>query len=172
VSQAAVLIPVKAFAGAKQRLSGQLSASQRSDMAQLLGAIVIAAAAPLPVFVVCDDDDVASWAIAHGALVSRQDGGGLNGALSGALLDLAVEGYDHAVIVHADLPHAHDLAAFVEVDTIVLVPDRHRDGTNVMSFPLIADIGPQYGAASSLRRSYAQRSAREGGRLRRSRLGH
>jgi 2-phospho-L-lactate guanylyltransferase (CobY/MobA/RfbA family) len=123
VSQAAVLVPVKAFAGAKQRLSDQLSPTQRSDMARLLGGIVIGAAAPLPVFVVCDDEDVARWALSHGAMVSRQDGEGLNGALRGALIDLERDGYDHAVIVHADLPHAHGLAAFVELDTIVIVPD-------------------------------------------------
>jgi 2-phospho-L-lactate/phosphoenolpyruvate guanylyltransferase len=117
-------------------------------MARVLSAIVIAAAAPLPVFVVCDDDEVAQWAIVHGAHVSRQDGSGLNGALTGALDDLRVADYDHVVIVHADLPHAHDLAALVTDDTITLVPDRHGDGTNVLSAPLAAHIAPQYGAAS------------------------
>jgi 2-phospho-L-lactate/phosphoenolpyruvate guanylyltransferase len=148
VSGAAVLIPVKAFASAKQRLSTQLSAAQRIEMAHMLGSIVIAAAAPLPVFVVCDDDEVAQWATANGAGVSRQDGTGLNGALFGALVDVARFGFDHAVIVHADLPHAHDLIDFVVADTIVLVPDRHGDGTNVLSMPLPAPLTPRYGASS------------------------
>ena len=50
-----VLIPIKAFHAAKQRLSPDLDPSQRADLARWMAAEVIAAAAPLPVVVVCDD---------------------------------------------------------------------------------------------------------------------
>ena len=41
----------------------------------------LAAAAPLPAFVACDDERVAEWAEAHGAHVSWGPGLGLNGAI-------------------------------------------------------------------------------------------
>ena len=56
----AVLIPVKAFADAKVRLEKVLDADARSALARRMAETVVAAAAPLPVTVVCDDDEVAS----------------------------------------------------------------------------------------------------------------
>jgi len=57
----AVLIPVKAFGAAKGRLAEVLDGQARADLARSMATIVVAAAAPLPVTVVCDDDDVDAW---------------------------------------------------------------------------------------------------------------
>ena len=68
-SAAAVIVPVKAFRLAKVRLAPALSATERDDLARRMAEQVVGAAAPLPVAVVCDDDDVRAWAEAHGARV-------------------------------------------------------------------------------------------------------
>ena len=52
-----MLVPVKAFAEAKARLAPALDAGQRERLARAMAEHVVAAAAPLPVSVVCDDED-------------------------------------------------------------------------------------------------------------------
>ena len=46
-----------------------------------MAAQVVAACVPLPVAVVCDDQDVAQWASELGATVMWEPGQGLNGAV-------------------------------------------------------------------------------------------
>ena len=66
------------------------------------------AAAGLPVFVACDDDDVARWADGawRGVLGARA---GLNGAVDAGRATVAGKGFDHVVIAHSDLPLARTL---------------------------------------------------------------
>lgn len=51
----AVLVPVKSFAAAKQRLGSALSDLERRELVRSMAERVLLAAAPLPVAVVCDD---------------------------------------------------------------------------------------------------------------------
>ncbi|HTT86744.1 MAG TPA: hypothetical protein VMF60_05225, partial [Acidimicrobiales bacterium] len=53
-----VLIPVKAFAAGKARLSPTLDPVRRAELSRLMATRVLEAAGPLPVAVVCDDDEV------------------------------------------------------------------------------------------------------------------
>jgi 2-phospho-L-lactate guanylyltransferase len=100
---------------------------------------VLAAAAPLPVVVACDDRGVADWAEALGASVEWTPGVGLNGAVQQGFASLADAGFDVVVVAHADLPHAAGLdRVAVFPDDVVLVPDRHDDGTNVLAVPTSA----------------------------------
>ena len=55
---AAVLVPVKAFAPAKLRLADALDPPARVALATAMATTVLRAAGPLPVTVVCDDDEV------------------------------------------------------------------------------------------------------------------
>ena len=59
-------------------------------------------------------------------------------------------GCRRAVVVHADLPFADDLRGFadLEPDVVAMVPDRHGDGTNVLSVPTGAGFAFAYGAGS------------------------
>jgi 2-phospho-L-lactate guanylyltransferase len=59
---AAVLIPVKSFTMAKVRLAGVLDDAQRAALARAMAERVVEAAAPLPVWCVCDDPAVRDWA--------------------------------------------------------------------------------------------------------------
>ncbi len=128
---ARVLIPVKAFAVAKVRLADALSAAERADLARTMAERVVAAAAPLPVAVACDDPDVAAWAEALGASVVWTPGRGLNGAVQQGVIELFEVGAEIVIVAHGDLPHATGLARLADFDGVTLVPDRRDDGTNV-----------------------------------------
>lgn len=146
--QPAALMPVKRFGAAKGRLTGHLDDDRRARLARWLAGRVADAVAPLPLFVACDDEEVAAWADSIGASVLWSAGLGLNGAVDGGRATIAGKGYDHVLIVHSDLPLAHDLIAIIEPQTITLVPDRVRDGTNVMVLPSAAEVPASYGARS------------------------
>lgn len=103
---------------------------------------------PLDVFVACDSDDVADWAAEHGAAVIWGPGLGLNGAIDDGVAAIADAGYDQVIISHADLPHPTMLPTVARAGTVTLVPDRRRDGTNVLSFPLTDVIVASYGPGS------------------------
>lgn len=153
-----VLVPVKSFAIAKARLAPVLDPDGRAELAQAMAARVIAAGAPARVWVVCDDEEVAAFALRNHAEVCWTPGLGLNGAVAEALARAAAAGSPHAVIAHADLPFASGLPALVRPGRAVLVADRHRDGTNVMALPTGVGFRPSYGARSFARhRVEAQR---------------
>lgn len=144
----AVLIPVKSFVDAKARLADALEPAARADLARTMATTVVRAAAPLPVWVVCDDDEVATWATALGASVLWKPGRGLNGAVEEGIADLAHLDVDRVIVAHADLPHAETLAWLADLDQVVLVPDRHDDGTNVMVIPTHCGFVFAYGPGS------------------------
>ena len=144
----AVLVPVKAFADAKARLSAVLAPDQRNALARWTADRVVAAAGELPVYVACDDDEVAKWAVDRGAIVLWHPGAGLNGAVSRSVAQLAQEGATHVVVAHGDLPLAHDLAGLIVPGAVTLVPDAHRDGTNVIAVPSELGFAFSYGPNS------------------------
>lgn len=143
-----VLIPVKAFADAKARLAPALPRDQRKALARWTADQVVAAAGTLPVFVACDDDEVAAWATDRGAVVLWHPGAGLNGAVMRSVAQLANDGFSHVAVAHGDIPRAHGLAALIATDTITLVPDARRDGTNVIAVPTHLGFEFAYGPGS------------------------
>jgi 2-phospho-L-lactate/phosphoenolpyruvate guanylyltransferase len=144
----AVLVPVKAFRDAKARLSDVLSPAERAALARSMAASVVAAAAPLPVWIVCDDDEVVAWADSVGASVLWKPGRGLNGAVEEGVADLARRGIDTVIVAHADLPHAVELSHLATGEGVTLVPDRHDDGTNVVVVPARCGFVFAYGPGS------------------------
>jgi 2-phospho-L-lactate guanylyltransferase len=147
-SSAAVVVPVKAFRAAKLRLSPVLDPPARAALARDMAGMVLAAAAPLPVVVVCDDDEVRAWARQHGATVVWCPGRGLNGAVADGVAWLAARQTAVAVVAHADLPLATELAWVADFSGVSVVPDRRRDGTNVIAVPTEAGFGFSYGRGS------------------------
>jgi len=146
-----VLVPVKAFGRAKLRLADVLDGPARAALAREMADRVLTAAAPLPVAVVCDDDEVAAWAEGRGARVLWRPGLGLNGAVADGVATLAGEGVDRVLVTHADLPLATDFDVLLNAEGIVLVPDRHEDGTNVASIPATCGFEFAYGPGSFAR---------------------
>ena len=147
----AVLLPVKAFRHAKLRLAPALDAEARAALAQHMATTVVHAAGRLPVAIVCDDDEVATWAHEVGAGVIWCPGRGLNGAVADGVAHLGADGFDRVIVAHADLPHALDLAWVADFDGVTLVPDRHDDGTNVLSVAPRTGFTFAYGAGSFAR---------------------
>jgi 2-phospho-L-lactate guanylyltransferase len=152
VEPLAVLVPIKGFGAAKARLGGALDGPQRAALARRLAGGVLAAASPLPTWVVCDDDDVAAFAAAAGAGVIRQPQPGLNPGVQHAVAELAAAGYDVVLVAHADLPEPGalvDVAATATAHRVVLVPDRHGEGTNVLAVPSAIGFRFAYGPGSA-----------------------
>lgn len=145
---AAVLVPVKAFAQAKRRLADVLDAPARAELARSMAETVLRAAAPLPVSVVCDDDEVRTWAEGLRVNVIWTPGLGLNGAVEAGVDALADAGFDQVVVAHADLPLAIELAWVTDTAGVTLVPDRHHDGTNVACIPAGVGFRFAYGPGS------------------------
>lgn len=144
----AVIIPVKSFAVAKGRLSDILSAEDRQHLARTCAESVISAARPFTTYVACSDDDVARWATAHGAIAVHCPLPGLDVAVTTARAAAHKDGCTHAIVAHADLPLAHSFAHVAQEGAVTAVPDRHRDGTNVLSFPIDSSFVTAYGPGS------------------------
>jgi 2-phospho-L-lactate guanylyltransferase len=159
VTARAVLVPVKSFRTAKLRLAPVLDEKAREALMRELAARVVSAAAPLAVLVVCDDEEVATWAVAHGARVAWTPGLGLSAAVMAGVAQLGSEGVELAIVSHADLPFATGLAALGASGVVTLVPDRRRDGTNVAVVPTAAGFRFAYGPGSF------ERHRREAARL-------
>ena len=145
------MVPVKAFTAAKLRLAAALDPPARAALARRLADIVVAAAAPLPVVVVCDDDEVRDWAGEAGADVVWCPGRGLNGAVADGVAALRDRGVERAIVAHADLPLARELAWVADFPGVTVVPDRRRDGSNVLAVPTDAGFGFAYGPGSFAR---------------------
>jgi 2-phospho-L-lactate guanylyltransferase len=139
------LIPIKPRAQCKQRLVGALSQAQRLALVRTMLGRVIAAAWAAPGI-----DEVALLTterdLAPGDLrLIRDRGHDLNGALEGALDQLAAGGADAFVVLPADLPFvtAADiarLAAIARSGGAALSPDEAERGTNALAAPVRSDI--------------------------------
>jgi 2-phospho-L-lactate/phosphoenolpyruvate guanylyltransferase len=148
-----VIVPVKSFRFAKQRLASVLSPEERHALAATLAAGVIKAAAPWPVLVINGDNEVAELATSLGAKTIDDPGQGLNNAIVAGVSHARLAGASRVVIVHADLPLAAALPQRLALDgltaaDVLIVPDRHLSGTNVMSIPTNCDFTLHYGVGS------------------------
>ncbi len=120
----------------------------RVNLVRSMAENVVAACAPLPAVVVCDDPEVAEWAGALGATVMWEPGQGLNGAVRSGVDQLSEAGVQWVTVAHGDLPRARDLGALDPFGGVTLVPDRRDDGTNVLRLPVDVDFRFSYGPGS------------------------
>lgn len=143
-----MIIPVKSFTVAKGRLSDTLTASQRQELAQSCAETVIAAAQPFHTYVACSDDSVATWARSHGTSVVHCPTPGLDAAVATARIAAQHDGFTHVIVAHADLPCAESFEHVPHEGKVSAIPDRHLDGTNVLSFPIDSTFSTAYGPGS------------------------
>jgi 2-phospho-L-lactate guanylyltransferase len=164
----AVLIPVKAFDRAKARLARVLSPAERHALARSLATAVVTAInnhdAQLGIYIACDDDEVAHWAQTSGVNTVWGAGLGLNGAIDAGIASLAANGVERVAVTHADLTCPEQLGDLLAVHldnglpasspdmnraaSVVLVPDQHRDGTNIIIQPTRSPLPASYGPGS------------------------
>ena len=147
----AVLVPVKAFAEAKLRLAPALDPAHRAELARAMATHVVNSATPLPVAVVCDEAEVATWARDMGALVVWEPERGLNRAVEAGVARLAADGAERVVVAHADLPQAGRLAWVARFAGVTIVPDHRDNGTTVVCVPGRAGFTFSYGPGSFTR---------------------
>ncbi len=145
-----MVVPIKAFTGAKARLAPALSPAERTALARRLAAGVIGASrrAGLDVLVATDDDEVASWAAAAGARPVPTAGLGLDGSVQAGVGEAERSGAARIVVAHADLPAPARIGGLARMPGVTLVPDRHDDGTNALSVPAGCGFRFAYGPGS------------------------
>jgi 2-phospho-L-lactate guanylyltransferase len=163
-----VVIPVRAFEGAKSRLGAVLDAEERRDLVERLlrRAVIAALATPTVtrVVVVSPDPDVLTVARAAGAYGIAQQSRGLNPALQEAR---SAADADRLLIIPADLPAvtAASLAAVLAAGdaagrpSVVLAPDRHGRGTNALLLDPPDVIDPAFGGDSRAGHAWLASSA-------------
>jgi 2-phospho-L-lactate guanylyltransferase len=145
----AVVVPIKSFELAKGRLADVLTAPARAALAKRCAEAVLRAASPLPVLVVCDDEQVSAWARSCGATVVAVHRPGLNEAAAAGRAAARAAGHLRVLVVHSDLPAPEPLAPLTdELSDLVIVPDRHGDGTNALLLPTSGDFTFRYGQGS------------------------
>lgn len=152
LARAGVVIPIRAFAVGKARLSGTLEPAPRAELAEWMADQVLAAAGPLPVVVVSSADDVRAWGDRHRVTVI-DDAGDLDRAAAAGVAWCAERGLVRAIVAHADLPHAPvgGLVRFASDDAqsiVTIVPCHRDDGTPVISVPVATPFPFAYGPGS------------------------
>src|SRR5687768_16807246 len=146
-ARAGVVIPIRSFIGAKERLATHLDQDARADALRRMAERVVDAAAPMPVTIVTSAPEVAAWASTRG-LAIVEDPGSLDAAAAAGMAAIASAGLERVVIAHADLPHARSLKPVASDGTnpvAVLVPCHREDGTNVLSIPVGTPFQFAYG---------------------------
>ncbi|HYV59985.1 MAG TPA: hypothetical protein VFA62_07950 [Acidimicrobiia bacterium] len=147
---AGVVIPVRAFALGKARLTAHLDDEKRAALARTLADCVGAAAGELPTVVVSSAADVRDWARVRGLDVV-DDPGTLDEAAAAGRAWVASRGCARAVVAHADLPFARTLAPLARDagrPIVAVVPCHRDDGTTVVSVPVDVAFEFAYGPGS------------------------
>jgi 2-phospho-L-lactate guanylyltransferase len=165
------ILPVKTFDAAKQRLGDVLPSGSRQALAQAMFADVLTSLRHVQgldaVAVVTRDRTAESAALSHGVRVLRDDdqAGQSPAALIGIRSALA-EGFERALLVPGDTPlleprEVEGLLAEAEERGLaaLIVPDRHRTGTNALLLTPPGAIDPSFGEGSLERHLAAARSA-------------
>ena len=157
------IIPVKRFLLAKTRLAGHLTVASRAQIARQMVEHVLSQLSGVrgltQVTVVTSEPAIPELCKRFGfeSMPDQDLGYGLNEVLTSALRHLHGEGTRRVLILHADLPRLQkaDIESLVtrhgrasSRSDVVLVPDRHDQGTNALicSLPLLFDL--QYGLGS------------------------
>ncbi|HEX3666304.1 MAG TPA: 2-phospho-L-lactate guanylyltransferase [Rhizomicrobium sp.] len=136
-----VILPVKPFGEAKQRLASAMTASARANLAKEMFRHVLATAgafaAPATIIVISRGSEVLDLARTYGATpLMEQMSSELNGALRQAAEFARARGASRLFIVAGDLPLLceADLEALAAHECAI-APDRHGTGTNALAWP-------------------------------------
>jgi 2-phospho-L-lactate guanylyltransferase len=146
-----IVVPVKGLGEGKSRLAGALSDDDRRTLIEHLVGRTLRIAATLgpefSVYVISPDKAVERLARETAARFLRQDGNGLNPALTQAAKIIEPR---RTVYLAADLPEvsADDIRVLVEISGIGIAPDERETGTNALSVPRPGSIPFRFGENS------------------------
>jgi 2-phospho-L-lactate guanylyltransferase len=158
-----IIIPVKPYGEAKQRLAPALSDEERAELAQSMFqhvfATALSAVRPGDVIVVTRARDVIDYATAQGARGLAETGSpDLNAALAQAA-EFAGDAC-RLLILASDLPLlSQDDLAEMTAKNCAIAPDRHGRGTNALTWPAHPSPGFHFGENSLERHRTAAISA-------------
>jgi 2-phospho-L-lactate guanylyltransferase len=158
------ILPVKSFGRAKQRLTGGFS--NRPELAAAMVADVLAALAQVPeldeVIVVTAQAGATGEGVTvvHDPVEAGQSAAALRG------IDAALErGAERVLLVPGDCPtlDPHEVTALLtHRDGVVIVPDRHGQGTNALLLTPPDVMEPSFGDGSFARHAARARAAGAG----------
>lgn len=164
-----VLLPLKEFAAAKQRLAGVLSAPERAQLFEAMVDDVLNVLTAHPAIeqvVICSRDRAAVWLARYYEVEFWHEdqlcaGGGLNGVVNAAAQRFAARGVSDLMVVHGDLPLLcdDDISSFIASHSlakrntqagsaVTIAPDRRRSGTNLLAWRALPEFTTRYGADS------------------------
>jgi 2-phospho-L-lactate guanylyltransferase len=161
VSTVAIL-PIKSFSRAKQRLAPGVSEELRAELAEAMAADVLDALARVSgldaVVVVTRDESARSLAqVAGAACLDDPEESGQSAATALAIESMSAN-HERVLLVAGDCPALDPveldalLARAPEAETeVVIVPDRHRTGTNALLLTPPHAISPSFGPDSRAR---------------------
>ena len=165
------ILPVKRFDAAKQRLGGALAGGTRRALAQAMFTDVLSALrrsrALEQILVVTAEPVVDQIARGEGIRVLHDDReAGQSAAAVRGLAEARAGGFDRALLVPGDTPlldagELDDVLALAAGAgaAVVVVPDRHGDGTNALVLHPPHAIEPSFGPGSRARHEAAARAA-------------
>lgn len=151
------ILPVKPFDDAKSRLQPVMDAGQRRDLARalMLHSLATLQACDLVdhVLIVSSDNDALEAAAVQGAAVLQESGTGLNPALEEARRHAIADGASGLLVLASDLPllDLSDVDAMLATGqeaSIVIAPDRRRQGTNALLLRPAGSIEFSFGESS------------------------
>jgi 2-phospho-L-lactate/phosphoenolpyruvate guanylyltransferase len=165
------ILPVKSFGAAKQRLAPSLGAGSRQALAQAMFSDVLTSLRRVPGLdaVAVVTSDRAAEAAARGervrVLADTEQAGQSPAALIG-IRHAQAGGFDRVLLVPGDTPllDPAEVAALLrrghdEELAVIVVPDRHREGTNALLLDPPHAIEPSFGPGSLERHLDAARAA-------------
>lgn len=136
------ILPLRSLRDGKQRLRDVLSAGDRSILVRRLLehtlSAIVEARGVSGVCIVTPDPEMLAWVCQFDVLALLQPNHGLNAGLEYARRELLVRAdLDALLVILPDLPHLRsaDLDEMLRRSTprsVVLAPDRHGQGTNVL----------------------------------------
>ncbi len=150
---AGIVVPLRSFVRAKERLASVLDERARTELARAMADRVVAAASPHPVVVVSSAPEVEVWARAQSFDVVA-DPGTLDAAADAGRAWARAHAMTRVVVAHGDLPFAESFEALVAPGAAlvaVIVRDHRRDGTPAISLPTAVPFTFSYGEGSAAR---------------------
>jgi 2-phospho-L-lactate/phosphoenolpyruvate guanylyltransferase len=174
----AAVLPVKRFAQAKQRLGSSVAERLRGRLAEAMVADVLDALSACEsietAIVVTSEPAAAAIAARAGALVVADTAeSGQSAAVSIGVRQALARGFERALCIPGDCPALDpaELEALLSLQPaqaeVVIVPDRHRTGTNGLVLAPPDAIAPSFGPDSCARHRRLARAAGVASRIER-----
>lgn len=158
-----ILLPLKEFAAAKQRLSGVLSAAERAQLFEAMVEDVLLVLTQHPAIdniAICSRDQAARWLASYYSVEFIDEttlaAFDLNEAVNKAASEMYSRGENDLLVVHGDLPllSAADITEFLHAHRngneagVTVVSDRHGMGTNLLAWRALPLFSVEYGGRS------------------------